>query len=168
MVALHRQGRGSSESAALVKVEFTAYGTPAPQGSKNQFGGESNPRTRPWRAAVTAEAAQHFDKPLTGPVRVGVTFVFTRPRKHYRTGKHADELRGDAPLWMATTPDADKLCRAIGDALSGVAILDEKQIAWWDVMKHYGSQACAQIVIEALYTVEGEQTQIRPRIGAEA
>jgi hypothetical protein len=35
-------------------------------------------------------------------------------------------------------------------------------------MKHYGSQACAQIVIEALYTVEGEQTQIRPRIGAAA
>jgi Holliday junction resolvase RusA-like endonuclease len=69
---------------------------------------------------------------------------------------------------VATTPDLDKLCRAIGDALTGVAILDDKQIAWWDVMKHYGSQACAVIAIEALYTVEGEQTQIRPRIGEAA
>jgi Holliday junction resolvase RusA-like endonuclease len=150
-----------------MKVEFTAYGTPAPQGSKNQFGGESNPRTRPWRAAVTAEAAQHFDKPLTGPVHVSVIFAFTRPRKHYRTGRRANELREDAPLYMATAPDLDKLCRAIGDALTGVAILDDKQIAVWTVVKKYWPRAYANIVIEALDDIE-EQPSIRPRIGEAA
>jgi Holliday junction resolvase RusA-like endonuclease len=133
-----------------VTVEFTAHGVPAPQGSKNQFGGESNPRTRPWRAAVTAEAAQHFDTPLTGPVRVAVTFVFTRPKKHFRTGKHAHELRPDAPRFMDTAPDLDKLCRAIGDALTGVAILDDKQIAVWWVAKEYGPRAYAHITIDPL------------------
>ena len=57
---------GARRPAKLVRpvsdmvVAFTVLGEPAPQGSKvrNRYGGirESNPRTRPYRQAVAAEA----------------------------------------------------------------------------------------------------------------
>jgi crossover junction endodeoxyribonuclease RusA len=56
-------------------------------------------------------------------------FVFPRPRSHYRTGKNQHLLRDSAPIWHATKPDVDKLCRAVFDSLSGVLIQDDSQIA---------------------------------------
>lgn len=131
-------------------IEFTVHGIPVPQGSKTRWGTEDNPHTRGWRATV-AEAAAKLDAPcLSGPVSVSVEFVFPRPKAHYRTGKHADELRESAPLWKTSAPDLDKLQRAIGDALAGVLIRDDAQIAVWHVSKVYGAPPRAELYIEPL------------------
>jgi crossover junction endodeoxyribonuclease RusA len=140
-----------SVAGTLVAVEFTAYGVPAPQGSKNPFGGESNPRTKPWRADVKDKAVEAMGErlPLLGAVKATVVFVFPRPKAHYRTGKNAHLLRDDAPLFHGSKRggDTDKLQRAIGDALTGVVYRDDSQIAAWDVAKVYGDRAGAHIRI---------------------
>lgn len=138
-------------------VTFTVIGVPAPQGSKNQFGAEANPRTKPWRAAVAAEAAvagsgyltQRGGALLSESVKVHARFYFPRPKSHYRTGKNAHELKPNAPLYCSTVPDLDKLQRAIGDALKGVLLRDDSLIVHWDSSKFYGSPARAQITVEA-------------------
>lgn len=103
------------------------YGTPAPQGSKRHVGHgvmvESSKKVKPWRAAVTAEAAQH--EPLHGPVALTLTFYLPRPRGHYRTGKYAHELRDSAPRDPAVKPDLDKLLRSTLDALTDAGLIDD-------------------------------------------
>jgi crossover junction endodeoxyribonuclease RusA len=133
-----------------VSLAFVVPGVPAPQGSKNPYGGEANPRTRPWRAAVSAAAAEemHGKELLWGPLYAHVVFVMPRPKSHYRAN---GELRPDAPIYHAGTPDLDKLQRAIGDSLSGIAIHDDKQIAEWQCEKVYGHPARAIIQVKPLY-----------------
>lgn len=123
-------------------AEFIVPGVPAPQGSKNQFGGEANPRTKPWRGAVAAAAAERFSEPIKGPVKIEVVFAFPRPRGHYGTGKNAGRVKPTAPDWAESRRcgDLDKLCRAVGDALTGVAILDDSQIVGWLATKIYAPQ----------------------------
>lgn len=133
-------------------LAFTVPGVPAPQGSKNPWGGEANARTRPWRAAVSAEAALHWGgRPLLGgPVEVAVQFAFPRPKAHYGTGRNANKLKDSAPEFVTKAPDLDKLARAIGDALTGIVYRDDAQIARLEVEKVYGHSAGAQIEVRAL------------------
>lgn len=135
-------------------LEITVIGTPIPQGSKvrTRWGmREDNPGTKPWRAAVAAEAAAVWaGRPLTpDPVAVTATFVFPRPQAHFGTGRNADRLKASAPLWHKTKPDGDKLARAVGDALTGVILRDDSQIVEWAIRKVYGSPARCHIAIEA-------------------
>lgn len=147
-------------------IEFTVHGEPVPQGSKNQWGGEANPRTRPWRAAVSAAAhdamtvsSDHADiaidsqrELLTDAVQVKVEFVFTRPKSHYGTGKNAGILKGGAPEYVSRSPDVDKLARAILDGLSGIVFRDDAQVAHLNVWKRYGPSAYARIQVAPLAT----------------
>src|SRR5215471_20437596 len=97
------------ESTGYV-VSFVVDGTPAPQGSKvtrskadgGSYSHEANrERLEPWRATVAARAREAFGDrpPLAGAVELDVAFVFARPKAHYRTGKHAGELRPTAPIY---------------------------------------------------------------------
>jgi Holliday junction resolvase RusA-like endonuclease len=133
-------------------IAFRVPGVPAPQGSKNPFGGESNPRTRPWRAAVSAEAALAMEglEMILEPVHVTALFYFPRPKAHYRTGKNAHLMRDDAPAYKAGHPDLDKLQRAIGDSLTGIVVRDDKQIVAWNTVKLYGNQAGVEITVTQL------------------
>lgn len=133
-------------------IEFIVYGIPASQGSKNPFGGESNPRTKPWRAVVYAEAVKRMNgRPLlNGPVAVSIRFGFPRPKSHYRTGRYAQLLREDAPEWKDTAPDLDKCQRAILDALTGTVVVDDRQVAKLDASKFFTDRPGAQITVRPL------------------
>jgi Holliday junction resolvase RusA-like endonuclease len=132
-------------------VEFTVQGVPVPQGSKTPWGSEDNPHTKPWRETVARAAAEHMDGgPFLGPVHVGAVFSFPRPKSHYRTGKYADWLKEAAPHYHTSTPDLDKLQRAIGDALTGPIVRNDSQIASWDVSKVYGLTPSAFIRVVTL------------------
>lgn len=133
-------------------ITITIPGVPKPQGSKTRtrYGmREANPRTLPWRAAVAAHAriVMRDQAPITTPVHVVARFTFPRPKSHYRTGKHAHELRPDAPSWCSTTPDLDKLCRAILDSLSGIILRDDSLVVKLDATKVYGHPAGCELVI---------------------
>lgn len=120
-------------------VIFDLWGTtPAPQGSKNPWGGEANKNTKPWREAVASEAARVMVKRgydvIDGPVHVSGLLVFPRPSSHFRAN---GELSPKAPTYKQSAPDLDKLQRALGDALTGVVLRDDARIVWWNIRKLY-------------------------------
>jgi Holliday junction resolvase RusA-like endonuclease len=136
-------------------ITLVVPGIPAPQGSKNQFGGEASPHVAGWRTAVAKEAEQEMREReiIWGPVEVQVRFVFPRPKKHFHQGRvNYGQLRPDAPTYHSHAPDLDKLQRAIGDALSKIVINDDAQIARWTTAKMYGSVPRAEIRVMLLPT----------------
>jgi len=135
----------------IVTIEIP--GIPQQQGSKEPWGAETNEKNlKAWRSLVAEKANAQLNgmPPIMGAVEVHAIFTFPRPKSHYRTGKFATTMREDAPLYHTNAPDLDKLCRAIGDALRGTVILDDRQIAQWFARKVYGSPAGAEIVVGQL------------------
>lgn len=124
-------------------LEFFCPGVPQPQGSARAFvrGGRAvvtsaNARLRPWRAAVTAAAAEaHRDAPpFDVPVFVTAEFTFPRPAGHF--GKRG--LLPSAPEWPAVRPDLDKLTRALLDSLTDAGVIrGDALVVRLAVDKHY-------------------------------
>lgn len=123
---------------------FTVFGTAAPQGSKRLLGKvmvESSRRVHPWRSDVRTAALQN--KParwdMTMPVSVELVFWFPRPASHYGIKAGISYLKPTAPIEPVSSRvgDLDKLCRAILDALTGVAYLDDRQVVELDARKAY-------------------------------
>lgn len=142
----------------MTSLTFTVIGLPGAQGSKRHVGRgimvESSKKVAPWRqdvAAAAAKAAQAVGwEPLSGPVRVAVGFTFTRPKSHYRTGRHAHLLRDDAPALVTSRAagDIDKLLRSTFDALTIAGIwTDDSLVADLRAIKTYGAHAGAHIAI---------------------
>lgn len=98
-------------------------GTPAPQGSKRHVGRgvliESSKQLGPWRERVALAAHGHGFPLLTGlPVLMTLEFVMPRPA--------STPKRRTPPA--IKRPDADKLERAVLDALTGIAFADDSQV----------------------------------------
>jgi len=140
-------------------VRLRVYGTPGPQGSKKHVGGgrmvESSKKVGPWREAVTtaAQLAGVAGLRLDGPLCVAVEFILKRPKWHHRKRG----LRPDAPTWVTTTPDLDKLLRSTKDGLvqAGV-IVDDKLVAAGSQLKRYaGADETPGAIVEITRLVEG-------------
>jgi crossover junction endodeoxyribonuclease RusA len=120
---------------AATVAEFDVVGDPAPQGSMRAFarrgGGRpmvtsDNPRTRPWKDAVTWAASEARRDTATEPVCVSLAFRVRRPKGH--TGKRG--LLPSAPAYPGTKPDLDKLVRACLDSLvEGQVLADDALVA---------------------------------------
>lgn len=137
------------------ELYFTAYGTPRPQGSKRYIGNgrfvEASD-VKPWRRAI-AEAvrgaweASGDDRPFTEPVVVWATFFMPRPKSVKR-------------LLPSVAPDLDKLCRALGDAMSVdcQAIEDDALIVRWHVSKVYADdhEAGVRVAIKTVVLADTE------------
>lgn len=128
-------------------LSIIVRGIPQQQGSKTAFVigkravmKDANEKAlKPWRDDVKKAAEEEWgDKPLLlGPVRIAVAFVFPRPKNHYGSGRNADVLKSSAPYFKTSTPDLDKLQRAIGDSLSGTIFKDDAQVVEWNASKSY-------------------------------
>lgn len=133
-------------------LRFSAYGNPAPQGSKTLIRNDRNGKPLPkprlvesadisgdhrvkgvqqfrqavgWFATAALRklpAAQRRQFPLDGPL-VGA-MVFTVKR-------HTEAWRADAPAVM---PDLSKYLRAAEDALKGIVIVDDGRIVGYDTV----------------------------------
>jgi Holliday junction resolvase RusA-like endonuclease len=122
-------------------------GIPQPGGSKRAFivAGranvvDANPKAKSWKSVVATSVASEWGcLPLIDtPIHVQFAFVMPRPKSHFRTGKHAGELRPDAPTWHASKPDVLKLSRSTEDALTGIVWRDDCLIASEVATKRYG------------------------------
>lgn len=127
-------------------------GTPVPQGSKsvNRKTGhmfEANPSLKTWRQVMathlTAWTGTWFGawEPYDGPLEVDVTFWMPRPKR---------------PSYSlpAVKPDADKLCRALGDAMTESGLIkDDARITTWHARKRYGTPG---VTIHAVQTDRSE------------
>lgn len=149
-------------------IQFFVPGTPAPGGSK-RFKGHFQRRTAAgkiariplivddcarnasWRQTVQVFAAQAYKgPPLTVPLAISATFVLTRPRGHYGTGKNAHIVKASAPKYPTTKPDATKLFRSTEDALTGIIWRDDAQIVAQTVKKEYGDTPGVKLLITVM------------------
>jgi Holliday junction resolvase RusA-like endonuclease len=101
----------------MTDVEFTVYGSAAPQGSKRAVGRRANGSTimiemsakvKPWRAAVKEAALEAYSGPtITDAVALYVTFTMKAPAKIPKGRTHP-----------STAPDLSKLIRSTEDAIT--------------------------------------------------
>lgn len=132
---------------------FRVAGLPVPQGSSRAFARNgrahivsTSARLSAWRTdiATEARAAMAGRAPVTGPVRVQLDFVpAVRPAAHFLPAnlrRMHPELRLDAPVWMASAPDADKLGRAGLDAMTGVVYADDRQVVVLHITKRWPAE----------------------------
>ncbi len=153
-------------------ITFFVPGTPRPGGSKRAFRTktgqivvtEAGKYTKTWRQDVRLAAGQAFQgSPLEVPLYVAVVFLMPRPKSHYRTGRHAGELKPNAPLWHTSKPDRTKLLRSTEDALTGLVWVDDTQVVTGPVEKRYpveGEQPGASV---AIYSADHFQVIQSPR-----
>lgn len=134
--------------------EFTAFGDPAPQGSKRYVGNgrfiEASSKLKPWRSAVADAVFLEFvrsgdETPFTEPVVVEATFRMPKPKTVKR-------------LWPSIAPDLDKLQRALGDAMSVDAglIEDDALIVGWHSRKVYAEPRWAGVVVRIRLATEAD------------
>lgn len=143
---------------------FFVPGIPKPAGSKRGFivrraGGKLGvaitddcKKGKDWRGDVKVYAGMAIKAPIVaGAVRLSVEFNMPRPKSHYRTGKHAGQLKPDAPTWHTSKPDRTKLVRGLEDALTGIAWTDDAQVVCGEVTKKYADrEPGALVMIEAV------------------
>jgi Holliday junction resolvase RusA-like endonuclease len=129
---------------SYVEFRFSAVGKPVTQGSMRALplpnGGtaivhEKKPDLMEWRRLVAdaARRAYGLAAPYAGPIGLRLDFYLPRPKGHFG----AKGLKPSAPAFPSTKPDADKLTRAVGDALKGVVYKDDSQVVHLDVWKRY-------------------------------
>jgi crossover junction endodeoxyribonuclease RusA len=110
--------------------EFAIAGDPVPQGSMRHVGGGRLIHSKAllaWRKLVSSHVRSVTTATIDGPVMIDVVFSLAKPKTAKR----------DYPT---VAPDLDKLCRAIGDALSVDCDLlkDDAQVVSWRADKIYG------------------------------
>jgi Holliday junction resolvase RusA-like endonuclease len=126
-------------------IAFTVHGLPKPQGSKvvrrhgtRQWAQEASKALPEWRQAVRREAGDAMEGPeVDEPVLLDVRFYMPRPRGHFGTGRNAGRLKGSAPLLPTTTPDLDKLIRAVCDAMTGIVWRSDSDVTTIRAAKRY-------------------------------
>ena len=124
---------------------FTVFGHAVPQGSLTDYGQGVTYSNRAslmqWRADIRAAVQRQVPRLATallrGPVAVRVRFLFPKPPS-------VPKRR----LFPTVAPDADKLLRAVGDALESIVVRDDAQIVHWDCWKLYTTDGRAEARIE--------------------
>jgi len=123
-----------------MNITFRVNGKPATAGSKRGFPvrrkdgsvgvamAPDNVRARPWMAAVADEAAKHVTEVSYEPIKLLLTFMFCRPKSHFKTRKGVRTLKDSAPSHKTGKPDCTKLARAVEDALTGIVWKDDSQV----------------------------------------
>ena len=130
-------------------------GKPITQGSKAPIPGRmvevSGQHLATWRTRIgwTAKGARWQDHTIsTGPVRIELRFVLpivaSAPRRYW--------------AWSHRSGDLDKLVRAVGDALTGIAYRDDAQIVQLVASKHHGADPGVHITIAPIPTEEAPTT----------
>lgn len=80
-----------------------------------------------WRTSIANAYKLLKQPPIDGAVQVELTFVLIKPKTVKR-------------IYPFVRPDLDKLCRAVLDALTGVAFKDDQQVTKLYAEKIYGDK----------------------------
>ena len=146
-----------------MEIKFTIRGKPTAQARHRTFfikpkgGGKAfRVNTDPHKQAKNdflAIAHEHAPYvPLQGPLLVLMKCVFPRPKKHYYTGKRADVLREDAPLFATShRNDFDNLAKFVCDSLNNIFYEDDGQIVFGGpVIKMYGTVPRTEFILRTI------------------
>lgn len=130
-------------------ISFSVQGIPVPKGSftPTKNGGfrpaGNNVRIREWRTEVTYAARQAMGarKPFVGAIRLSADFSLPYPHSIIRKYQFG---------WLPhiKKPDVDKLLRSICDHLNGLTWMDDSQVCYCVVNKHYAWDESPGVYIE--------------------
>lgn len=99
-----------------------------------------------WESSIRTVARKHFNyQPIDNDaVALSIDFIFKHPKNHFtKKGKPTKQFRKN----HITRPDADKLTRAVCDALTGVVYKDDSQVMFENISKIYGMNEGVKISI---------------------
>ncbi|MGH9452334.1 MAG: RusA family crossover junction endodeoxyribonuclease [Terriglobia bacterium] len=151
-----------------MKLSFTVYGHPEPQGSMRAFVPKgwvrpvvtsANPKMKPWRQQIARTAAEELPRqndgicdpvPRDTPVFLRLDFYLGRPASLPKKYQHATKR-----------PDWDKLCRAVCDSLTGSVITDDSQIVMAVTTKNYGVPERVEIFLATLRDEFAKDPQVQ-------
>lgn len=128
-----------------MSVSFRVPGTPIPKGSARSYVSKrgklstvqsNRDKLVPWEAAVAWRAKAAGLRPHVEPCSIALVFTMPRPKGHYG----ARGMRPSAPQSHTTKPDLDKLIRAVLDALTGIAWMDDSQVLEISASKRYADE----------------------------
>lgn len=133
----------------MTPIAFFAAGHPQTKGSAKAFPirrangsigavvTNDNPKAKAWASVIAGAASEAMGarQPLRGPLTLDLVFYLPRPKSHYTKRG----LRPEAPVYVESKPDYDKLCRCATDALTGIAFVDDSQVARAYVEKRYSN-----------------------------
>lgn len=149
----------STPDLTMHTLEFFAQGKPKGQprvkaARRGKHAGVYDPGTADdWKTTIKQAAKDALTTSIfpifAGPVRVDATFVFPRPKAHFR-GK-SQTIRLDAPVYHISKPDRDNLDKALMDALTDMQVFKDDCIA-----------ACGGIT--KLYAAPGQAAGVRVHI----
>ncbi len=150
----------AANQGGVIVIEFFVPGNPVPKGSASAFLHKQTGRVivqqtnraqqKPWASMIGYVATKAGCTPVSGHCFLTMHFTISRPKAHFRYGKHFTTLRPGAPLWHCTKRpgDLDKLIRCVLDALTGIAYIDDSQVAAIVATKKYGDLPGVKVVIE--------------------
>jgi len=84
------------------------------------------------------------DKPIDVPIHLRATFIFQRPKNHYRANGQVKSQFGSQHIGR---PDVDNLIKFVCDSLNGVFWRDDSLIFWVNAQKKYGDAPLTEIEI---------------------
>lgn len=91
--------------------------------------GEYLPTVRDWLSSEWTKT------PFDCPVAVSLTFVLSRPKSHFRSGRNSHLVKTSAPLYPRQ--DIDNFAKGALDVLSGHLFIDDKQVVRLVADKRY-------------------------------
>ena len=126
-------------------IQFFVDGDPKPQPRPRAFSINGTARVydphtaEGWKSAIADAARPHCPpEPWRGPVCITLTFRFRRPKSHYRSGKHQDQIKPNAPIYHTGRPDSDNIAKAALDALTLLGFWkDDAQVCELNISKTY-------------------------------
>lgn len=140
---------------------FMVQGTPIPKGNlkafpiltgdrrwiKNRVTDSGGKKLKAWQSLVAFKAKECFDAPFETPVYLTITFYFNHPKYHYTPSGNKSKRY---TTFHVVKPDIDKLQRAVLDALTGIAYVDDAQVIGVHTSKNYSTFAGAEISVTTL------------------
>jgi crossover junction endodeoxyribonuclease RusA len=88
-----------------------------------------------WRSSIALAARKAGAFPNRNPVTITMDFIFTRPKTVKR-------------LMPTVPPDLDKLVRAVLDALTAIAYIDDSQVVEIYAKKTYGLSPGVKVQVD--------------------
>lgn len=86
-------------------------------------------------------------EPFNEPLAVSISFYFSRPKSHFRTGKNTHILKENAPTWHTSKPDVDNLAKFVMDSMNKIYWKDDSIICDCWIIKQYGDRPRTEITI---------------------
>lgn len=144
------------------KGSMTARSFRLPNGHTISKATNTNRNVAKWEDLIRSDASRALyampesDRCVNdGPVRLTIGFYLPRPQKYAKRG---------VPVAHLTAPDLDKLTRAVGDALTGLAYRDDKQVVEAVLGKFYADVDDVPHVVIRVEPTAG----VRPHVVAPA